>query len=100
MFSEQEEYSIQLTEIGLLGMLSFPFENTLTFREGKPEIQNIHDKKYATLKGSGFGTIQEHNQPLRHTSHSGTFRCLAKLVKKVRKAILNIYSTKPLYARL
>lgn len=50
--------------MGLLSILSFPFENTLTFRgEGKSEIQNIQDKKYKTLKSAGFGTIQEYKQP-------------------------------------
>lgn len=64
----------------LLGILSFPFENTLTFRgEGKSEIQNTQDQKYTTLKGAGLGTTQEYNQPqdtLVTQEHSGALQSL------------------------
>lgn len=67
--------SIQLSKMCLLGISSFSFENTLTFRgKGKSEIQNIQDKKYTTLKGAEFGTTHEYDQPrdtLVTQEHSG-----------------------------
>lgn len=61
----------------------------------------MQDKKLTTLKGAGFGTAPEYNQPSDTlVTQELSEEKSPKLVKRVRKAILNIYSIKLLYASL